>query len=103
MQVDRCDDNNNVVKTDIVIVGLLNNQISITLFKNNQKISTLANELGDAIFVVNRPETVDMQKNWKYGQKATTDYSFDYEHFIMGDLKERPDPKNKKKYKDSLN
>ena len=102
MTIDQVDENNNTIETRVVIVGLIDNRISITLYKHHHDIETLANEFGDAIFAVKRPETVDMQKGWKYGQKATTKYSFDYEKYIIGESKERPDPMNKETYKDTL-
>ena len=100
--IDQVNKNNDIIGTSNVIAGIKNDKISITLYKRHHNIRTLANEFGDAIFAVNRPETVDLQKNWKYGQKTTTKYSFDYEKYIMGELEERPNPLDQKTYKDTL-
>ncbi len=100
--IEQLDENNNTIEISNVISGLKSNKISITLYKHHHNIRTLANEFGDAFFVIKRPETVDLQKKWKYGQKATTKYSFDYERYIMGERKERPNPMDKETYKDTL-
>jgi hypothetical protein len=102
MTIDQCDEENNIISTREIITGIKNNQFSITLYKRHHDIGTLANEFGDVIFAVARPSTVEAQKDWHYGQKATTNFSFDYEYFILGIIKERPNPLDKDKYRDGL-
>ena len=79
--------------------GILNNKISITLYKHHHDIGTLANEFGDAIFAVSRPKTVYEDQNSSYNARATTNFSFDYEDYIKGGTSIRPNPFDREKYK----
>ena len=79
--------------------GILNNKISITLYKHHHDIGTLANEFGDAIFAVSRPKTVYEDQNLSYNVRATTKFSFDYEDYIKGGTSIRPNPFDREKYK----
>ena len=74
------------------IVGIRKNKFSITLYKHHHDIGSLANEFGDALFAVTRPETVDEQRKLIYDQRATTQFSRHYEAFIKGERKSRPNP-----------
>ena len=79
--------------------GILNNKISITLYKHHHDMGTLANEFGDAIFVVSRPQTVYADQNLGYRRKSTTLFSSDYENYIKGETTIRPNPFDREKYK----
>jgi hypothetical protein len=90
-------DDNYTQKFDIL--GIKDNQFSITLFNRHHNIGTLANELGDVIFAVSRPETVMEENNLSYFKKATTRFSFHYEAYIKGERTRRPNPNDKNEYR----
>jgi RHS repeat-associated protein len=70
--------------------GIVNNEINVTLFRSGQTVSTLANEFGDCIFAIEQPATsfYHGQNNTTYFMRPSTNFSFDYEKYIMkGGLK----------------
>lgn len=81
------------------INGIKDDKFSITLYKHHHNIRTLANEFGDVIFAIMRPQTADEQKTMCYGQKSTSVFSYDYEAYIKGERMTRPDPLNRTTYK----
>ncbi len=88
---------NHIIKYDII--GIINNSFSVMMYKGHHDLSSLANELGDVIFAVMRPQTVFEQRKLIYYQQSTTQFSFDYEDYITGKRTTRPDPLDRKKYK----
>ena len=62
--------------------------IKITIYRdaflgsNNTGKLTLANEFGDVIFMTTRPEKSYVEQRLNYYQRASTRFSFDYEHYI---------------------
>ncbi len=74
------------------VIGIKDNKISITLYQRHHNIGTLANEFGDAIFAVSRPQTVYDDRKSSYFIQASTSFSFHYEAFIKGERATRPNP-----------
>lgn len=74
------------------VIGIKDNKISITLYQRHHNIGTLANEFGDAIFAVSRPQTVYDDRKSSYFIQASTSFSFHYEAFIKGERATRPTP-----------
>ena len=80
------------LREEITPCGILNNKITTILYKNHHDIGTLANEFGDAIFATSRPETSFSERKMTYNLKSSTQFSYDYENYITGKSKTRPDP-----------
>jgi RHS repeat-associated protein len=73
--------------------------IKITIYRdaflgsNNTGKLTLANEFGDVIFMTTRPEKSYVEQRLNYYQRASTRFSFDYEHYIDNPSKnKKPNP-----------
>ena len=73
--------------------------IKITIYRdaflgsNNTGKLTLANEFGDVIFMTTRPEISYVEQRLNYYQRASTRFSFDYEHYIDNPSKnKKPNP-----------
>jgi RHS repeat-associated protein len=73
--------------------------IKITIYRdaflgsNNTGKLTLANEFGDVIFMTTRPEKSYVEQRLNYYQRASTQFSFDYEHYIDNPLEnKKPNP-----------
>ncbi|MCR5193334.1 MAG: RHS repeat-associated core domain-containing protein [Bacteroidales bacterium] len=70
--------------------GISNNEMRIRIYQNgfndgNNGIGTLANEFGDAIFAISRPDynQETNNKGLPYLKIPTTKFSFDYEDYII--------------------
>ena len=74
-------------------------KFSITLYQHHHDIGTLANEFGDVIFAVSRPQTVHDERKLGYFQMATTIFSFHYEAFIKGERATCPNPLDRNEYR----
>jgi hypothetical protein len=74
---------------------IIGDKIEITLYRNGQTVSVLANEFGDAIFMVENPRRSysDEINKLPYWDRAATHFSFDYQNYIM-EGGTRPEPKD---------
>ena len=84
------------------VMGIAPNGIRIVLYNNAfsdgfNGVGSLANEFGDALFGVSRPQyDYDTDKIFtKYSDKPSTKFSYDYEKYIISSTNTaKPNPKN---------
>ena len=80
------------------IVGIKDNTIQIEIYRfalsEDNGVSTLANEFGDAIFAVENPGAAYKNNDKTYYEQPSTFFSFDYEYYIMEKRKDLPKPED---------
>lgn len=86
-------DSKGKTRTEREFKGLNTNKpIIVTLY--DKTLETLANELGDCIFSVERTKEFYLDRDLPYLEQSTTQFSFDYEDWVKNPTKnKKPDSK----------